>query len=135
MTNNNRLQAVIAVLVVYGLGMFSCAVGQQGLLWMMGQIDQQAADEVAEQTDQYGHWKAFSSETGNFSILFADTPRENLRMLANASLEETIHTFSTNVETITYEISYNDYIETEQADTLEAQLNLVRDNVLANNDQ
>lgn len=130
MINSNKLQAVIAILVVYGLGLFSCVIGQQGVLWVTGQIEPEDTADIAGQANQYADWKAFSSEDGNFSILFPDTPRENLRMPANASLEETIHTLSTNVETISYEVSYNDYVETEQADLLEAQFNAVRDNLM-----
>ena len=130
MANNDKLKTIVTVLVVYGLGMLTCAFILQAIFWGMAWAtpeESAGARQAASQTN----WKVFSSEEGNFSVLFPAAPQESLHMPSNSSLEDTIYAFRANVGAVSYEVSYNDQPVTHPADTPEALLNTARDRAMA----
>ncbi|MCB0195360.1 MAG: hypothetical protein KDJ65_25660 [Anaerolineae bacterium] len=131
MMNKNKVHQVLTVVVVYGLGMLTCAVLQQVALLGMAHVGGLEIPVAAEQVNHSEDWKLLSSEEGNFSILFPDTPRENLRMPANSSVEETVYVFQTDVENVSYQVSYSDYIEDNTANTINTRLDAARDTLVA----
>lgn len=64
--------------------------------------------QAVEQAVETGlGWQEFTSETGNFSILFPGTPRERVQMLPGGDVETDIYSYIVEVDSTAFAVSHN----------------------------
>ncbi len=87
---------------------------------------------VEEEAEAGLPWQEFSSEAGNFSILFPGTPRERVQMLPGGDVETDIYSYIVEIDSSVFAVSYNNVLSVSEAENVvEASFDAARDHFIA----